>query len=115
MDHIEEGTPARSWRRARAARWALRGLLGLALVLIGVAGGGWWGARRASWCPAGWGGPGSRTGAVARGGDAVPELSSRQWADGASATGREDEPVEVSLTPEAVERAGIKTAPVRSE
>jgi cobalt-zinc-cadmium efflux system membrane fusion protein len=108
---IEEGAPTRAGRGGGAARWVLRGLLGLMLILIGVAGGVLWGERRASWSPAGSGSE-PRTGAVAKRGD---ELPARQQPAAGDTTIQENEPVEVSLTAEAVERAGIKTAPVRSE
>lgn len=77
--------------------WLLRAVLGLALVAIGVVGGVVWSERRA---PAS-----APTIGAERGASVLP----------GSATTKQDEPVEVSLTPEAVERAGIKTAVARSE
>ncbi len=105
-------TPPR--RRARGARWALGALLAVALVLLGVAGGIMWSERRVSAARVGSGEAGP--GAAATGGPALPDRSTgpRSAADAGAGT-KEEEPVEVSLTPEAVERAGIKTAPVRSE
>jgi multidrug efflux pump subunit AcrA (membrane-fusion protein) len=92
--------------------WILRGLLALALVLIGVVGGAVWSERRAlqSSHVAGR----SDRGTSAAIGQAVPDLPPRSSSDGAEKAAPEEQ-VEISLTPEAVERAGIKTATARSE
>lgn len=83
----------------------------LALVILGaaVAGGFIWGERRAASQspPAGVRGSAAKTDADAPG-DAIPGKGKPEAATGATA----EEVVEVSLTPEAVERAGIKTAVV---
>ena len=108
---IEEGATTMSGRRAGAGRWALRGLLGLALIVLGVAGGVVWSERRAPW-PSG--GLPLGTGPSAKGGAAILGLPTREGPD-TETMARDGEPVEVALTPEAVKRAGIKTAPVRSD
>ncbi|PWU19520.1 MAG: hypothetical protein C5B48_13450 [Candidatus Rokuibacteriota bacterium] len=113
MKELGEEATTRSARCTRAI-WVQRGLFGLLLILIGVAAGVVWSERGASWSPAGLRGLKPSTGAP-KGGDAVVELPTRQAPAAASAATEEGEPVEVSLTAEAVERAGIKTAPVRSE
>src|SRR5262245_65328846 len=102
-------------RRAAAGRWFVRGLLGVALVLLGVAGGIVWSEKRGSLWPAAPKALESKTGTVAKGGGAMLELPARPQPDPAAAAASEGEPVEVSLTPQAVERAGIKTVLVRSD
>ena len=102
-------------RRAAAGRWFVRGLLGIALVGLGVAGGIVWSEKRGSWWPAAPGVPESKKGTVLKGDGAMPELPARPPLDPGAAIASESEPVEVSITPEAVERAGIKTAFVRSD
>src|SRR5215831_4633203 len=111
---IEAMRATGSGRRWSAGRWMLRGLLGVVLVLLGAAGGIVWSERHASWRAIGSGGSAPTPGAGARRGASVPELPVRQE-PAAGTSAKEGEPVEVSLTAEAVERAGIKTAPVRSE
>ena len=108
-----EGKGIRAERSIRARRWVLRGLLGLGLVLIGVVAGVLWSERGASWSSASLRRVKPSTGAL-KGGDAVPELPAGQRS-AASTNTSESEPVEVSLTSEAMGRAGIKTALVRSE
>ncbi len=116
---IERGEePLVEQHRARRARsgvgaWVLKGVLALVLVLVGVVGGVVWSERRTS--------PSARVasssdakGNSAQSGQAAPTLPPSQRPDtGGNATA--EEPVEVSLTPEAVERAGIKTTAARSE
>lgn len=99
--------PDTATRRHRSAvrRFALRAVVGLALILLGVAGGMVWSERRAAFST------GASRGDVTQPSppeQAVPTMPEKAAPEAA-------EPVEVSLTPEVVERAGIKTSPVRSE
>lgn len=107
----DEVTTRPGWQRAVA-----RVLLAVVLIALGAAGGVIWAERRAS------------PGAAPR---PAPSAPGPEQASGASpggiatmtgmATGtakteaKADEPVEVSLTPDAVERAGIKTAVARTD
>jgi RND family efflux transporter MFP subunit len=77
-------------------RYALWGVAALVLLLLGAAGGVMWSDRR----------PASQGSAPTTPGMAPA---------GSASSVKTDEPVEVSLTPEAVERAGIKTVEVTSE
>jgi RND family efflux transporter MFP subunit len=102
-------------RRARLMRIGAGVVLAAALLFIGLAGGVMWGERRAA-----------RESADARaatdpakkkaGGSmsAMPGMSDGGKPDSAAGA-TSDEPVEISLTPEAIERAGIKTAEVKSQ
>jgi RND family efflux transporter MFP subunit len=115
-EHETERSARSEARRPRLGGWALRGLLGLGLVVLGVAGGVVWSERRAAVSGSARGGS-EPSGGVPQGGTAMPAMPGMppgQRPD-AGAAAKDDEPVEVSLTPEAVERAGIKTAVVRSE
>jgi RND family efflux transporter MFP subunit len=90
-------------RPHRASWWRLPafGAAGLALLALGVVAGAAWNERPAE----------RRERAAARSqpaGRPAPSLAP-------SASERDAEPVEVSLTPEAMQRAGIATAPVRSD
>jgi RND family efflux transporter MFP subunit len=119
MDRDEreaEPSASREGRRRRLGGWALRGLLGVGLVLLGVAGGIVWSERRAAVSGSARGGS-DASGGAAQGGTAMPAMPGMPAGEhpAAGAAAKDDEPVEVSLTPEAVERAGIKTAAVRSE
>ena len=109
---IDAAAPTTPRRRPRVWRWIFRGFLAALLVSLGVAAGMVWSERRASWLAATPGASGARTD-LAKRGDAILEPPGLQSRD--DATTARDEPVEVSLTPEAMERAGIKTTPVRSE
>jgi RND family efflux transporter MFP subunit len=89
-----EGSPTtRPWRRRLA-----HAVLAVALVAIGLVGGVVWSERRAAHDAA-------RPAAPASAKSEAP----------ATAAPKGDETVEVTLTPEAVERAGIRTAAVRSQ
>jgi RND family efflux transporter MFP subunit len=100
-------------------------LLATVLILLGVAGGVMWSERRTvSQAPASKGaekaGRGADAGASASpAAGSVPSMPGMPGmgggGKGAPADQKGEEAVEVSLTPEAVERAGIKTAAVRSE
>src|SRR6266568_4798734 len=104
---------------ARRQLWriGLGVLLVLVLIAVAVASGVIWGERRAASssaprnAPAGARSGDSKTAADSRGGSmsAVPGMGEAQ-APSANA----EEVVEISLTPEAVERAGIKTAEVKT-
>src|SRR5437763_9784473 len=93
----------RRWRRHLG-----RALLAVSLVAVGLVGGTMWTERRTSHRPVGVSprGVGSP--------DAMPAMAGPGGGKDAAARGTTDETVEVTLTPEAVERARIKTVVVRS-
>jgi RND family efflux transporter MFP subunit len=99
-DNHEPATPA---RRGRHRRW-LAVLTGLLLLGVGIAVGTVWTERRLSRDA-----PHVTTGVKASPGTRVAEPQPTRAAPVSS------EPVEVSLTPEALKRAGIKTAIVRAD
>ncbi len=105
MDHEEPGTfaPPRRDRRRRRARQFITGLV---LVAVGVAGGVVWGQRRT---PSAEKSPAGATKSM----PGMPGMPMPAAAPTSTAA-KADEPVEVSLTPEAVERAGIKTEVVQT-
>ena len=114
----DEDAARRDWKRT-----SLRILLALALIGVGLAGGPMWGERRASnardsakQSPVGSRSGESKTGSGVQGSGmpAMPGMPVVRQAD-QQAGERADEAVEVSLTPEAIERAGIKTAEVKSQ
>ena len=105
MDHEELGTfaPPRRDRRRRRARQFITGVV---LVAVGVAGGVVWGQRRtqsAEKPPAG----------TTKSMPGMPGMAMPADAPTSTAA-KADEPVEVSLTSEAVARAGIKTEVVQT-
>ena len=112
----DEPSPRHEGRRRWLGGWALRGLLGAGLLLLGVAGGIVWSERRAPLSGSARGGS-DTSGGAAQGGTAMPAMPGMPAGPrpDAGAAAKDVDPVEVSLTPEAVERAGIKTAVVRSE
>jgi RND family efflux transporter MFP subunit len=112
----DEPSPRQKGRRRWLGGWALRGLLGAGLVLLGVAGGIVWSERRAVVSGSARGGSDASGGAT-QGSTAMPAMPGMPAGQrpGTGAAAKDDDPVEVSLTPEAMERAGIKTAVVRSE
>jgi RND family efflux transporter MFP subunit len=89
---------AGGWRRTAAI-----GVIGLMVLALGIVGGVAWSERRAE--------RRAQAGATL----ATAPVPSRPAPPSAAAPETADEPVEVSLTPEAVQRARIVTAPVRSE
>jgi cobalt-zinc-cadmium efflux system membrane fusion protein len=89
---------AAGWRRSAAI-----GMGGLVVLALGIAGGVAWSERRAE--------RRAQAGATFT---TAPEQS-RPAPPSAAAPETANEPVEVSLTPEAIQRAGIVTASVRSE
>ena len=112
----DEPSPRHEGRRRRLGGWALRGLLGVGLLLLGVAGGVVWSERRAALSGGARGGSDTSSGGAQRGTamPAMPGMPAGQRPE-AGAAAKDDDPVEVSLTPEAVERAGIKMVAARSE
>ena len=97
-DELNVATGRAGWRRI-----AVIGVAGLVVLALGIAGGVAWSERRAE-----------------RRAQAGPTLTTatepaRPGPPSAAAPETADEPVEVSLTPDAIQRAGIVTAPVRSE
>jgi membrane fusion protein, heavy metal efflux system len=90
--------------RRRRHGWWLGALAGLTLLIVGVAAGALWTERRLSRAPVEH--PTGRN-ASPSAGIAKPEAK--------LAEAESTEPVEVSLTPEALQRAGIKTAVVRAD
>src|SRR6266851_1109609 len=107
---VPERPPGGSDRR-RLRRRLVQGLLAVALVGLGLAGGLVWSGRRGSTAPP--------REAAERGSGSASTGGSMPGMPGMPAKGdtpRKDvEAVEITLTPEAIERAGIKTAVVRSE
>jgi membrane fusion protein, heavy metal efflux system len=105
----------------RARRIDLRRYVGMtagavALLIVGAAGGMLWSERH--------GGPRTRPAAQGRDaqtpaaspdGKAMPGMPGMSAPAGQSGAGKGEETVEVSLTPEAVERAGIKIAAVKAQ
>src|SRR5439155_6336429 len=94
--------PKRQWRRHLG-----RALLAVALIAVGLVAGAIWTERRTSHRPVG----GSSRGVGSP--DATPRMAGPGGGNG-GARGTTDEAVEVTLTPEAVERASIKAGVVRS-
>src|SRR5712692_2981696 len=114
--HQEELIDERPRRRLLGRRLAL-GMLAIALIAVGLAGGVVWSERRmakeGNRAPSA---PANRTaesdGAIARTGAASMPGMPAGRPDQPAAQG--EEAAEVSLMPEALQRAGIKTAVVRS-
>lgn len=107
-EYEDDDPPTLPWRTA------LKALLGLVLLASAVAGGVMWGERRASHSAA------SKTAPAAAHGDdsktdggAISGMPGMAKPEPATAA-KDEEPVEVSLTSDAVERAGIKTAEVKT-
>lgn len=98
MDEDVHDLRSRRWWRFTAL-----GLAGLGLLVLGVVAGVAWSERRAE-----------RRGPVPATSPPARE-SARSAAPAPTTAERDVEPVEVSLTPEAMQRAGIALAPVRSE
>jgi RND family efflux transporter MFP subunit len=104
-----EEPPGRRWRTG------LKVVLGLALLGGAVAGGVIWGERRASQSAVSKSSP-ARTGDSKTDGGATSGSMSAMpgAAKPEPPAAKTEDPVEVSLTPEAIERAGIKTAEVKT-
>src|SRR5437867_4703244 len=122
MERDNEVVGEREWRRGRSVGryvgWAAAGLI---LLVVGAWAGAVWSERRAAMDGR------AKATAAKQGGDPdggrSPAGGSMPGMSGMAAPGKADPPasakgedaVEVTLTPEAIERAGIKTAAVRSE
>ena len=89
----------------RRGRWVVRIVVGMLLVGVGVAGGMAWSERRAARAPSV---RASTPGSDMRGQASVPAL-------GPSTPAPSSEPTEVTLSPDAIARAGITVAPVTTE
>jgi cobalt-zinc-cadmium efflux system membrane fusion protein len=118
-DRVIRDRGTRREARRRIGRTGARVVLGFALLAAGLVGGVIWGERRAL-NGAMSGGTGAATSRAepepSRGGQAGSMASMPGApAGGEPAGAASHEPIEVSLTPEAVERAGIKTAEVGSQ
>ena len=124
--HVGDELSPQGRRRRPLARRLLQALLVAGLLAVGVAGGVVWSERRGpsresapkvvSGPKAGEDGGGA---SASPGGGAMPAMPGMPGM-GASGKGlpadqKGDEALEITLTPEAVERAGIKTAAVRTE
>jgi cobalt-zinc-cadmium efflux system membrane fusion protein len=112
----DDHEPRKGWSTT-----GLRILIALALIGVGLAGGVIWGERRASNArdsarpgPAASRSVEIKTGSGAQGAGSMTSMPGLGQAD-QQAGAKGDETVEVSLTPEAIERAGIKTAEVKSQ
>jgi RND family efflux transporter MFP subunit len=106
-DLIDE--PAVRHRRGLVRRYVAVGLAAVALLVVGAAGGVVWSERR--------GVSDGRGKGVAAALDSktMPGMPGMPGAAGSATPTKTDEAVEVSLTPEAIERAGIKVADVKSQ
>jgi RND family efflux transporter MFP subunit len=101
-DHEEEGIAGRPREGRRVRQRVAQVLTGLVLLALGVAGGVIWSERRPPSAP--------RTSSGTQSMPAMP-----MPADSAATATKSEEAVEVMLTQEAVERAGIKVEAVRTE
>ena len=108
--------PAARDRRGRVRRYVGVVAGAVALLILGAAGGVLWSERH--------GGVGARTTAPSRDaqtpaaspdGRSMPGVSGMSASSGQAGAARAEEAAEVSLTPEAVERAGIKIAEARAQ
>ena len=114
-DDVIDDRGARN-RRARVRRYVGVAAGAVALLIVGAAGGVFWSERHrgARTRPT----PASRdaqTPAASPGGRSMPGMSGMPAPSGQGAAAKTDDAVEVSLTAEAVERAGIKTAEVKAQ
>src|SRR2546427_1055480 len=103
-------------RRARVRRYVGVAAGAVALLIVGAAGGVFWSERHsgARARPA----PSSRdaqTPAASPGGRSMPGMPGMPAPSGQAAAAKTEEAIEVSLTAEAVERAGIKVAEVKAQ
>ncbi len=121
-DEFIEEPRAGSKPRRRMMRIGGSVLAGLALLALGLVGGAIWGERRASnGMSGGTGAASSRSGETKSAGEnqagSMPSMPGMPGggSGGEQAGATSNEPVEVSLTPEALERAGIKVTEVRSQ
>lgn len=111
---IDDPSPRRRGRRVR--RYVIVGLAAAALLVIGAAAGVAWSQRRGAVDGRAKGAMATPTGQPASpSSGAMPGMPGMLAATGPATPANIDEVVEVSLTPEAVERAGIKIAEVKSQ
>jgi membrane fusion protein, heavy metal efflux system len=106
-DLIDE--PAVRHRRGLVRRYVAVGLAAVGLLVVGAAGGVVWSERHGASDGRGKGvvaAPDSKT---------MPGMPGMAGAAGSATATKTDETFEVSLTPEAIERAGIKVADVKSQ
>jgi RND family efflux transporter MFP subunit len=106
-DEADVGERRGGGRRHRMRRRVGQGLIGLALIAAGLAGGVIWSERRGATRQAT-----DRSAVKAAPGGAMPAMPGMP-AKASAPSG--DETVEVSLTPDAIERAGIKTAVIEAQ
>jgi cobalt-zinc-cadmium efflux system membrane fusion protein len=99
--------------RHRVRRKLTQGLLAVTLLGVGVAAGVVWSERRGSTAPPSRDGMAERASGSASAGGPMPGMPGMPAKGEAPA--KSDEAAEITLTPEAVQRAGIKTAVVRTE
>ena len=114
-DDVIDGRAARD-RRGRVLRYVGVAAGAVALLIVGAAGGILWserhgGVRARPAAP----GRDAQTPAASPGGRSMPGMSGMSVPEGQAGGARTEEAVEVSLTPEAIERAGIKIAEARAQ
>src|SRR2546425_2802549 len=109
-------------RRARATRRRLRRSVGLAagavaLLVLGAAGGIIWSERHGGGARAKRVAPGrdAQPPAASPGGGSMPGMPGMSAPAGQAAPAKSEEAFEISLTPDAMERAGIRIAEVKSQ
>ncbi len=118
MDRDDEviDEPAVRHRRGLVRRYVVVGLAAVALLVIGAAGGVVWSERRGASDGRGKGVVTTSAGpSAAPDSKTMPGMPGMSGAAGSATPTKTDETVEVSLTPEAIERAGIKVADVKSQ
>jgi RND family efflux transporter MFP subunit len=103
-------------RRGRVRRYVAVAAGAVALLIVGAAGGVLWSERHGS-VRARLAAPNrdAQTPAASPDGKSMPGMSGMPAPSGQAAASKTDEAVEVSLTPEAVERAGIKIAEAKAQ
>ena len=102
MDHDDEQVDERAWRRPAALA-----AVAVLLLLVGAAGGAMWSERRSR------GGFANQARATRAAQAPAPTAPSAVGAT--ESAGKGEEAVEIALTPDAIERAGIKIAEVKSD
>src|SRR5437773_7109832 len=114
-DDVIDGRAARD-RRGRVRRYVTVAAGAVALLIIGGAGGALWserygGVRARPAAP----GRDAQTPAASPDGRPMPGMSGMSAPAGRAGASKAEEAVEVSLTPEAIERAGIKIAEAKAQ
>src|SRR3989442_5308080 len=102
MDGDDEEIERRAWRRH-----AVLAAAAVLLLVVGAAGGAMWSERRSR------GGSATQAGATREA--QAPALRASSAVGATEGAGRGEETVEIVLTPDAIERAGIKIAEVKIE